>query len=137
MFEQVCIPVGCVPTASLGVSGGCGGGVGGVHCPHPRPHTPSARVHVLLQTPFTFRPSACWDTPPVDRMTNACEIIIFTSRLISVLFPVYWERLRNCLYVLGCGITLNMLGNFTMYSALSQGRRSMFDVRSINIFISV
>ena len=54
--------------------------------PHPCVHTPAqvnAGIHTLL-----LRSGACWDTPlphhSVDRMTDSCENISFTSRSVTM-----------------------------------------------------
>ena len=62
--KQECIPVGCVPTASVAISWGGGvswGGGGGGLCPDT----------LQVDTP-SIRPP-----PPLNRMTHTCENINF------------------------------------------------------------
>ena len=88
LFEQECIPVGCVPSAAVAVSASGPGGVslwsrgrclplvlrGGVYTP-PWTDIPPGQTPPL--------PSACWDThPTVDRMADARENITFTQLLL-------------------------------------------------------
>ena len=64
--EQECIPVGCVPSAAVAVL--VGGVLGG----------PAQSEGCLLGRGICL--GGC--TPPMDRMTNACENILFPPLLL-------------------------------------------------------
>ena len=76
--QQEGIPVGCVPSAGVAVGGGGGLSAGeGV----------SAQGWVSAWEgvcPGGVCPSACWDTPPVNRMTDACENVTSATTLRTV-----------------------------------------------------
>ena len=86
--RQVCIPVGCVPSAAVAIWGGRRVGVG--VCPV------CVCVCAMGQTPAR---------PPVDRMTDACENVTFPQLLSDwslILFtPTSWLLLMAVLLRFG------------------------------------
>ena len=79
-LKQECIPVGCVPSAMAAVSGGVGASRGGASRGGVLPGGVVSQ-HALRQTP-----------PPVNRMTDRCKNITFTTSLRTVTRRPFSQR---------------------------------------------
>ena len=82
LYSQECIPVGCVPSATVAV---CFRGVSTPrqsippHSRHPPPPPGSCKACVDTTC------NACWDsTPPVNRIIDTCKNITFSTSLRTV-----------------------------------------------------
>ena len=109
--HQECIPLGCIPSAVVAISGGClSRGVSAWTC------LPRGSVCLGVCTP-----------PPVDRMTDSCENITFPQLLL-------WTVMILCKSSAICveRFRLNLSHNFRRFSRSSTNFSSCTQHQALN-----